>query len=428
MARSNGRCVGEGRDVAAKGEGALAMSAVVVTSLLAVVSLPWVWRYGVATSARTQVIEAVGLAVGVVTAAVGAVIVRRRPGNAVGRLLCVAGPIYGVVMLSWYYAADAVDRRLRGPGPPTFDAVEVAAVWTSTWSWTPLVLVLLMLIPMMFPDGRVIGRGWRWHVIVCVGVMALIALLELARPGPLRFDRRPLPVDNPIGVGWIGAVERRVGTLLGLVMVGLVIVAFASLVVRYRRSGPLVRQQIKWLVFGFSAVLAVLLLGSVVPALAWINESFNVVMVVVPVSIAIAVLRYGLYEIDRFISRTVAWTLVTLLLVGGWATGILVLGSAARALSGSEPSELIVALTTLVMAALFRPTQQRIQRLVDRRFNRARYDAALTVASFAHRLRDQVALDEVVGALRVVSATSLEPATVSVWLGDARDPDQEDPS
>jgi hypothetical protein len=405
--------------VAAKVEGALATSTVVITAVLAVLSLPWVVPQGSGSAVAVQALEAVGVGVGVVSAAVGAVIVRRRPGNVVGRLLCVAGLAYGVLMLSWYHAAHAVARRLEGQGPASFDATEVAAVWTSTWSWTPIVLVLLMLIPMVYPDGRVLGPLWRGLVVACVGVMALTAVVELARPGPLRFDEEPLPIANPFGVHWVGAVERRLGPLLLVAMIGLIVVAFSSLVVRYRRSGTPIRQQIKWLVFGLGTVITVALVSDLVPALAWLNESFNVVLVVVPLSIAVAVLRYRLYEIDRIISRTVAWTLLTVLLVGGWTVGILVLGSAARLLSGSEPSDLIVALTTLAMAALFRPTQRRIQRLVDRRFNRARYDAGLIVATFAQRLRDQVALDEVVDALQEVSAASLEPTTITVWLGDA---------
>jgi hypothetical protein len=215
-----------------------------------------------------------------------------------------------------------------------------------------------------------------------------------------------------------------VGTVL--VMAGGAL-AIASLIVRYRRAAPIERQQLKW----FAAVAIVTGVGgaaniltsspeSAAPtgALATVNAVSGFViyagLALLPVAIAIAVLRYRLYEIDRLISRTISWVILTVLVAAFFVTFILVFQAILAPLTRSN--ELAVAASTLVAFGLFQPIRRRVQRLVDRRFNRTRYDAERTVAAFAERLRDEVDLDAIRSEILATVGAAVEPSSVSLWL------------
>jgi hypothetical protein len=196
-------------------------------------------------------------------------------------------------------------------------------------------------------------------------------------------------------------------------------VACVSLVVRFRRARELERQQLRWLAFaaGLASVGAALVLaGTSLPTspsltLALITWGAGVCLVLLPLAIGAAILRYRLYDLDRIISRTLAYLLLTVLLAGGYAAVVLGLGQ----LLGRD-SSLVVAAATLAVAAVFQPARRRIQALVDRRFNRRRYDAARTIAAFSGRLREQVDLDTLTAELLAVADRTVEPTMVSLWL------------
>jgi hypothetical protein len=196
-------------------------------------------------------------------------------------------------------------------------------------------------------------------------------------------------------------------------------VAFVSLAVRYRAGGRLLRQQVKWLALAavaFVICMAIgLLAGASQPRLSGIADTAVAAIVFfgIPAAMTVAILRHRLYDIDRIISRTLEYAIVTGLLVGVYA-GLVLL--ATRALPVSLSTPVAVAVATLAAAALFSPLRRRVQRIVDRRFNRARYDADSTVAAFAARLKDTVDLDSVRDDLAGVVHQALEPAHVSVWI------------
>ena len=188
----------------------------------------------------------------------------------------------------------------------------------------------------------------------------------------------------------------------------------------WRRSSGLRRQQLKWLMFG--AAICVICAGLSVPGYsvssgiwAWLNNFLSIGFVALPISIGVAILRYRLYEIDRLISRTVAYTAVTGLLIGVYAA---VVTMAHAVVSFRSP--LAVAVATLAAVALFNPLRHRVQRVVDRRFNRAHYDAEETIAAFAARMQDAADLDEVHRELLTVAYQVLEPARISVWVRESR--------
>jgi hypothetical protein len=183
-------------------------------------------------------------------------------------------------------------------------------------------------------------------------------------------------------------------------------------VVRFRRSDGVERQQLKWFTYAGALVLLVPLVGVVVPSLG--NAAF-VLLIALPIAVGIAILRHRLYDIDRLINRTLIYGLLTTLLAGIYALAVLVLGQLFGGI-GAKPPSWAVAGATLTMAALFQPARRRIQQVVDRRFNRRKYDAAKTVEAFSVRLRDEVDLDALAAELLAVVDQTMQPTTASLWL------------
>ena len=336
---------------------------------------------------------------------VGALLTRRRPGHPVGWIFAAAGMLAAVDFASFEYALAAVvgHRDL-----PAGDYVG----WLQLWIWVPFVALITVYLPLLFPDGRLPGPRWRpvsWAAAGC-GVIAASGLA--ITPGVvvnLRALRNPFGVhpaavpDTAIAVGLAG-------------LIGCVVVAVWSLLVRARRGTSVERQQIKWLAYAGCLVAATLVPSTILSlstgTAARIAEgALMIAIVTVPVAVAVAVLKYRLYEIDRIISRTLAYVVVTGLMAGVYA-GLVLL--ATRVLGVTTPPA--VAAATLAAAAFFNPLRHRVQRVVDRRFNRARYDADKTVAAFASRLQDAVDLDAVQADLVGVVQHALEPARISVWI------------
>ena len=336
---------------------------------------------------------------------VGALLTRRRPGHPVGWIFAAAGMLAAVDFASFEYALAAVvgHRDL-----PAGDYVG----WLQLWIWVPFVALITVYLPLLFPDGRLPGPRWRpvsWAAAGC-GVIAASALA--ITPGVV-VNLRAL--RNPFGVH--PAAVSNTAIAVGLAgLIGCVVVAVWSLLVRARRGTSVERQQIKWLAYAGCLVAATLVPSTILSlstgTAARIAEgALMIAIVTVPVAVAVAVLKYRLYEIDRIISRTLAYVVVTGLMAGVYA-GLVLL--ATRVLGVTTPPA--VAAATLAAAAFFNPLRHRVQRVVDRRFNRARYDADKTVAAFASRLQDAVDLDAVQADLFGVVQHALEPARISVWI------------
>jgi hypothetical protein len=218
-------------------------------------------------------------------------------------------------------------------------------------------------------------------------------------------------------------VEGRSGRVLEAVLQGgitamfvLVVLAAASLLLRFRRAGPVERQQLKWFVLAAALASATVMadvLGVPVGGPVWtVVDAISFALL--PVAVGIAVLRYRLYEIDRILSRTVSYGLLTAALIGLYLLVVAVLRPLLEPVTGS--SSLAVAGSTLAVAAVFNPARRRLQAAVDRRFDRARYDADRAVQAFAARLRTQVDLDEVADGLRDTVVATVAPTRVVVWL------------
>ena len=330
----------------------------------------------------------------------GFVLASRRPGNRIGWLALAAGLTLGLRSF-----ADQYEQRALVAAPGSWPAGP-AALWVSEWIWL-VSLGLAAFLFLLFPTGRLRSRRWRpaaWFVgaVFALSTAAVMAgaAREWAHPSASFGQLVSPPVLAAMVIGFLAAL----------------VVSGSAIVVRFARSTGEERLQLKW--FAAAAVLVVatfiaLILTNSNSAVAAILN--NLALLCLNVAIAIAVLKYRLYEIDRIISRTLAYTIVTGLLVGLYA-GLVLL--ATEVLSFSSP--VAVAASTLVAAALFSPLRRRVQRAVDRRFNRARYDADQTVTAFAARLKDSVDLDTVQGDLASVVQRALEPAHVSLWMNNGR--------
>jgi hypothetical protein len=344
------------------------------------------------------------------SAVLGLVIARRQPGNSVAWLLLGLGAVLAFYEDAANYAV--LDYHFHHGRLPLGPAAAVVA--SELWS---LPFLLLPLVILVFPGAGLPPR-WRLVLRAYLAVCALITVMFLAG-GAWEVSRAPVVVDgkgqlvnNPGPPG--------VPLIVFVILVGAVPVFWVSFVLRqvlsWRRASGERRAQLKWLMAGSAAAViglagTVLLSsdGGLLGALDNVMLAFGLFSL--PVCIVFAILKYRLYDIDRLISRTLSYTLVTGLLVGVY-TGLVLL--ATHVLSFTSPVG--VAASTLAVAALFSPVRRRVQRMVDRRFNRARYDSDRTVALFASRLKDEVDLDSVRAGLAGAVHQALEPAHITLWL------------
>jgi hypothetical protein len=342
----------------------------------------------------------------------GFLVARRQPRNPEGWLLLGVAVCAMAVIDTGLYAV--LDYRMHHGQLPLGEA----AVFLKGGIGTSLILVFALVI-LLFPDGR-LTRRWKWVLWAYLAVVVVVTVGSGAgEAGALAAG--PIQVDLTGSYSGPGSPAGALGVLAaagaGFVLVPLFWPVFAARqVLSWRRATGDRRQQLKWLTSGAVAALAGLALiafgppnnqlsGRILRDLAFLA------LTALPVSIAVGILKYHLYDIDRIISRTLAYAIVTGLLIGVYA-GVVLL--ATRVLPLRTP--VAVAGATLLAAALFNPLRRRVQRAVDRRFNRARYDADQTIAAFAARLQDAVDLDAVQDDLAGVVHQALEPARVSVWI------------
>ena len=346
-------------------------------------------------------------------ATVGALVASRQPRNPVGWLFCFVGISAGFGFSGQFYADYALIAE-EGSVPGG-----AAALWLSIWNIAP-VLTALTLFALLFPTGRLPASRWRPAAWLAVASGAVITPSLAFQPGAL--DVRNYPgVQNPVGIaGTSGVIEVAETIATGGALVAL-LAAVASLVVRFRRSTGIERQQLKWIVYSGTVAAFAFIAVFPITARPWADIVFVIAfcaLIGVPVSAGIAVLRYRLYDIDVVIRRTLVYGALTATLVLTYVGTVLLLQLVLQPLT--EQSDLAIAGSTLAVGALFRPLRTRIQGAVDRRFYRRRYDAARTLEGFSARLRDELDLEALNTELREVVRETVEPAHVSLWLREAR--------
>ena len=339
---------------------------------------------------------------------VGLVVAWRRPGNPLGWIM-LGGAFFGALSedASFYTVAD---YRLRHGGLPLGWLALLAQP-----GWAPAVM-MFGLVVLLFPDGRLPSPRWRWPACgyVAVGLLWIVGAVFFTvraiaghHPQVDSSGNLFLLYGNDPAAGWFNVVQ----WVFFPVLAACWLASLARQVLGYRRSSGERRQQLKWLMAGsalaFAGVALAMLAGQTPLGAAFAVVGF----LAMPLCIGVAILRYRLFDIDRIVSRTLAYAIVTGLLVGVYA-GLVLLATQVFTIR----SPVAVAAATLAAAALFNPVRHRVQRVVDRRFNRARYDADKAVSAFAGRLQDAVDLDSVNEDLARVVTRSLEPAHLSVWV------------
>jgi hypothetical protein len=330
----------------------------------------------------------------------GAFLAGRRPANPVGWLL--GG--WGMVMAFGAFTSAYVDKGLvRDPGSlpgPSWVGWAEGVVWHPAFG-------LLAFLLLLFPHGRLPSRRWRPFAWFTVAVYLTLSLAAALGPGSveLYYPEATPPVHLPVSdladvvFEWLLP-----GQLL------LLAAALVSVVLRLRRASGEERQQVKWFVYTVVTVVLVFATTTLILGAGYLFPIFGLI----PVSVAVAVFRYRLYDIDRLINRTLVYGLLSALLVGVYAGLVFLFGRLLDPATGD--SALAVAASTLTVAALFQPARRRLQALVDRRFNRRRYNAARTVERFSGRLRDHVDLDTLATELLAVVDHTVQPAAASLWL------------
>jgi hypothetical protein len=385
---------------------AWALWALTVLGLLATAWLDRLLRQAGRPDLTALPASGIPLAVAAVSAVtVGAVLAARRPAHPVGWLLVGLGVSECVHDLTYAYTRYGLVARpgsLPGAGYLAGLNNGVVVAWIACAGF-----VLLLT-----PTGRLPSRRWRWWARVAAAAPVLWLLGSVVDPAPLRPEYPE--IANPLAVPALNGLLAGLWVAALVVLVALVVAA-GSLVLRFRRARGTERQQLRWLAWGATLASAALVAAMAGLILAddftLLNLGLGVCAAVLPVATGAAILRYRLYDLDRIISRTLAWTLLTLLLGLGYALVVLGLG---RLLP--QGSSLGVAAATLAAAAAFQPARRRLQAAVDRRFNRRRHDAARTIAAFGTRLRDQVDLDTLTGELLAVVHQTIQPTRVSLWL------------
>ena len=343
-------------------------------------------------------------------ATLGALIASRRPGNVMGWIFLAAGVLGGVLMFSGQYATVAL-----APNGPALPGGAVAA-WFATLAQNSFVGCILFLI-WLFPAGTLPSRRWR-PLAWAIGVFLAVSLVIIAL-GPGRFAEFP-SATNPFGVEGVTLLEP-VPTAAGFVLLACMVAVGLSLILRFYRSRGEERLQLKWFTYAAIVVLPTpLLLGVLAPAAFEVLGPFvwTLGFLSLPVSAAVAILKYRLYDIDRIINRTLVYGLLTVSLVLVYVGSVFSLQYVFRTLTG-ETSQLVVVASTLAIAALFNPLRRRLQDAVDRRFYRSKYDAHKTLEAFSAWLRDETDLETLGDDLVEVARETVQPSHVSLWLRTA---------
>lgn len=352
------------------------------------------------------------------SAIVGAILARRRPDNPVGWVFLGVGALSGILVVAVVVATWGASASGAIPW------WGVVAAWVSGWAWYPLLYLMTIPTLLLFPSGLLSPR---WRIALWVPIAALLCATAIVATAPfivVEYDDSGSIVSevaNPLSPGFMAGFDAPEGTglfqFLMLFYVAGLLAAIVSTGLRFKRARGVERLQMRW--FGLSVAMFVPLIGLEArfgdSGLTWMLVVEAVVVAAVPVSCGVAILRYRLYEIDRIISRTTSYALVTALVVGLYL-GVVAAASAVLPVSDTLP----VALATLVAAAVFRPALRWTQKVVDRRFDRTRYDAETTVQGFSQRLAREVDTGVVTDELLEVLGKTVQPSSVGLWVAGGR--------
>lgn len=342
----------------------------------------------------------------------GVFIVSRQPRNVIGWLLVIPGvlPSLSELVFIWLARMD--------PPPETASLPVWLAIWFTNWSWILLMFPIFLML-LTFPNGRLLSPRWRW-VLVLIGVMTMTMLILTAMGRDMRViagETEIWSIPNPIGfLDETAVFDEAFFMVWSPALLTVTLAGVAAVVMRYRRGSTVERQQLKWPVLGVVSFGIVYGIGAISNRLTgWLDVLFGLVLAAIPVTVAIAVLRYRLYEIDRVLSRTVSYAVIVGLLAAAYFGVISLLSTFLPA-----QSDLTVAASTLAVAALFNPVRRRVQRWVDRRFNRSHYDALRVADEFTRSIRDEIDPSRIVDGWVDVTTATMQPATVGFWTRETR--------
>jgi len=349
---------------------------------------------------------------------VGALLVTRLPRHRIGWLLWTSGMLLALTRITQGLADQGLTRAPGSvPGAIWFG-------WAEAWIGPLGVVILPIFLPLLYPTGNL--PSGRWRLMASVAMAGVAGDAAVAAVSPFAPGTYPPGVVNPLALGGgAGDLVAGLGNLLNPLLFAGLVLALVALVRRYGRATGIEREQLKWFLFvALIAIVALVVAAFLVDSttdplatidtIAWFTGFTGFALM--PVAIGIAVLRYRLYEIDRLISRSISWAIVSII-VGGLFTGFILLFQAVLA-PITRSNDFAVAGSTLLVATLFQRIRLPVQRLVDRHFNRSRYDIPETVGAYASRLRDQVDLDQLRAEIAATVATTVEPASVGLWLRD----------
>lgn len=343
---------------------------------------------------------------------VGAAVVRRAPRNPIGWLLCTSA-----CLISMGVAAQSHAQYVYIDIHPDAPLGELAA-WASQWMTIPG-FTLFAIVFLRFPNGILLSR--RWVIVERLALVGVVggSLALAVRPGPLEA----IPsLDNPYGIAGLRQIGDLAETVGGTIFGLLFLASIVSLVLRFRRSSGVERQQLKWFVFPVALFPFLFALSQLAGQFDNTEEEFSTFILVmvglllIPIGMGVAMLRYRLYDIDVLINRALVYGGLTVVVAAVYLALVFVLQAV---LPIETDSDLAVAASTLAAAALFRPLRGRLQRLIDRRFYRRKYDAAVTLGNLARRLRNEVDITTLSDDVLAVVGTTIQPAHASLWLREA---------
>ena len=338
---------------------------------------------------------------------VGALLSVRVPSNVIGPMLLGSGATLAVTVAVGTLAIVSAGREDL-PAP-----IIAAALLVNDIGFIVPIIVVLIGVPLVFPDGHLLSPRWRWIVVLTAAALTAQIISQVFGPGPLGAGE----IDNPFAIPALEPLLAALNAFASWTSIIGFAGAVMAVVVRYRRGGEVERHQLRWLiaVAGVAAVAFPVAFIVQVPPVgdaAFFTGLFA--LLALPLAIGIAILRYHLYDIDRIISRTIGWAVVSGLLAGTFA--VLVIGLQTALAGVTQGDTLAVAASTLVAFALFQPVRRTVQRMVDRRFDRSRYDAQRTAEAFGERLRDEVDLDTLATELERTVSSAIRPTAASLWL------------
>jgi hypothetical protein len=388
-------------------------------------ALPWVWTGVVSVASVVAYVtgghdqSGYGSPLGaalwqllpVLFTACGALILSRQSRNRVGWILMV---------IAWGFVVDTVARPLVPVAPTSLTVMEYIMVVLANLSWVIIFFPLFLLL-YLFPDGRFLTRKWSWAGWLAATMISVLLVFGLLGP-TISDPNSTWSLPNPIGVLSVDVFEAYLGVpwFVGLMVLSLG--GLVAMVVRFRRSTPVVRTQIKWVLYA-AAVLAVVYAFTLTTTQVGdsffggfglvVGLLFVLSIALMPVAITAAILRYKLFEIDRLISRTLAYTLVVAVLAAVYFGGV-------AAVTSLVPTQNAVAVAgaTLLVAAMFNPLRKRVQHAVDHRFNRSAYQAEIVAGEFAAQLRESLTLEELTELWNQTVTKFLQPTASSLWVNE----------